>query len=118
MKHEKTVCDVVQSGQCLAEPLVITRQPPEPRRPAERPFDHPAAWQQLKAGSINNPLGYRSIDSAGKTISKKHPGVNDGKPARTKAGRARDAIDELRRALPGYDDYSRLVRFRLIPGVW
>lgn len=53
------------------------------------------------AQCINNPLGYQSINSAGKTISKKHPGVNDGKPARTKAGRARDAIDELRRALPG-----------------
>jgi hypothetical protein len=44
------------------------------------------------AQCINNPLGYRSITSAGKTISKKRlgrdPGVNDGKPARTKADRA------------------------------
>jgi hypothetical protein len=30
------------------------------------------------AQCINNPLGYQSINSAGKTISKKHPGVNDG----------------------------------------
>jgi hypothetical protein len=56
------------------------------------------------AQCINNPLGYRSINNAGKTISKERlgrdPGVNDGKPARTKADRARDAIDELRRALP------------------
>src|SRR5580704_2387316 len=52
------------------------------------------------AQCINNPLGYQSINSAGKTISKKYPGANDGKPARTKADRARDAIDELRRALP------------------
>jgi len=57
------------------------------------------------AQCINNPLGYRSVNDAGKTISKRHlrhdPGVNDGKPARTRAGRARDAIEELRRALPG-----------------
>jgi len=24
----------------------------------------------------------------------------------------------LRQALPGYDDYARRVRFRLVPGVW
>jgi hypothetical protein len=57
------------------------------------------------AQCINNPLGYRSVDGAGKTTSKKRlghdPGVNDETPARTKASRARDAIDELRRALPG-----------------
>jgi protein-S-isoprenylcysteine O-methyltransferase Ste14 len=37
------------------------------------------------------------------------------------AGLGARAVGEermLRRALPGYDDYSRLVRFRLIPGVW
>ena len=54
---------------------------------------------------INNPLGYRSVLSVGKMISNKRLGrccgVNEGSPARTKAGRARDAIDELRRALPG-----------------
>jgi hypothetical protein len=56
------------------------------------------------AQCINNPLGYRSVDSPGKAIPKKRRGhdcgVNDGKPARTKTRRARDAIDELRRALP------------------
>ena len=65
------------------------------------PWHAPELGCYSLAQCINNPLGYQSINSAGKTISKKHPGVNDGKPARTKAGRARDAIDELRRALPG-----------------
>jgi hypothetical protein len=56
------------------------------------------------AQCINNPLGYRSVYTAGTTASKKRPqrdcGVNDGKPARTKADRAWDKIDELRRVLP------------------
>ncbi len=25
---------------------------------------------------------------------------------------------ELRRSLPGYEDYARRVRYRLLPGVW
>jgi hypothetical protein len=69
------------------------------------PWHDPELGCYSLAQCINNPLGYRSRDGAGKTISKKRlghdPGVNDGKPARTKASRARDAIDELRRALPG-----------------
>jgi len=56
------------------------------------------------AQCINNPLGYCSVYTVGTTTSKKHPqrdgGVHDGKPARTKADRARDTIDELRRVLP------------------
>ena len=56
------------------------------------------------AQCINNPLGYQSVYTAGTTTSKKHPqrdcGVNDGKSARTKAERARDAIDEVLRVLP------------------
>ena len=69
------------------------------------PWHSPELGCYSLAQCINNPLGYRSKNNAGKTISKKRlgrdPGVNDGKPARTKADRARDAIDELRRALPG-----------------
>ena len=68
------------------------------------PWHAPELGCYSLAQCINNPLGYQSINSAGKTISKKRlghdPGVIDGKPARTKAGRARDAIDELGRALP------------------
>jgi hypothetical protein len=68
------------------------------------PWHAPELGCYSLAQCINNPLGYQSINSAGKTISKKHlrhdAGVIDGKPARTKADRARDAIDELRRALP------------------
>jgi hypothetical protein len=56
------------------------------------------------AQCINNPLGYQSVYTAGTTASKKRPqrdcGVNNGKPARTKADRARDTIDELQRVLP------------------
>src|SRR5262252_10257221 len=52
---------------------------------------------------INNPLGYQSVYT-GTTSSKKRQqrdcGVNDGRAARTKAERARDAIDEVRRVLP------------------
>ena len=55
------------------------------------------------AQCINNPLGYQSVYT-GTTSSKKRQqrdcGVNDGKPARTKAERARDAIDEVLRVLP------------------
>ena len=44
------------------------------------------------------------MHTAGTTTSKKQPqrdcGVNDEKPAQTKAGRARDAIDEVLRVLP------------------
>jgi len=58
----------------------------------------------LLAQCINNPLGYRSRHSPDNLASKKRPGpdraVNDVKPARTKARRARDAVEELRRALP------------------
>jgi hypothetical protein len=68
------------------------------------PWHAPEWGCYLLAQCINNPLGYRSVHSAGKTIPKKRRGhdrgVNDGEPARTKAGRARDAIDELCRALP------------------
>ena len=68
------------------------------------PWHNPELGCYSLAQCINLPLGYRSINSAGKMISKERlgrdPGVNDGKPARTKADRARDAIDELRRALP------------------
>jgi hypothetical protein len=68
------------------------------------PWHAPEIGCYSLAQCINIPLGYRSIHNAGKTISKKplrrDPGVNDGKPARTKADRARNAIDELRRALP------------------
>jgi hypothetical protein len=67
------------------------------------PWHAPELGCYSLAQCINNPLGYQSITSAGKTISKKHlrhdPGVNDGKPARTKAGRTRDGVDELRRVL-------------------
>jgi hypothetical protein len=56
------------------------------------------------AQCINNPLGYRSVYTAGTTISKKRAGqdcgVIEGKPARTKAHRARETIDEVRRILP------------------
>jgi hypothetical protein len=69
------------------------------------PWHNPELGCYSLAQCINLPLGYRSINNAGKMISKERlgrdPGVNDGKPARTKADRARDAIDELRRALPG-----------------
>jgi hypothetical protein len=68
------------------------------------PWHSPEPGCYLLAQCINNPLGYRSASSA-KTTSKKRPehdrGVNEGKPSRTKADRARDAIDELRLALPG-----------------
>jgi protein-S-isoprenylcysteine O-methyltransferase Ste14 len=33
-------------------------------------------------------------------------------------GRAVGEERMLRQALPGYDDYARRVRFRLIPGLW
>jgi hypothetical protein len=69
------------------------------------PWHAPQLGCYSLAQCVNNPLGYRSINSAGKTISKKRlehdPGVIDGKSARTKADRVRHAIDELRRALPG-----------------
>ena len=69
------------------------------------PWHNPELGCYSLAQCINLPLGYRSINNAGKMISKERlgrdPGVNEGKPARTKADRARDAIDELRRALPG-----------------
>ena len=32
--------------------------------------------------------------------------------------RLRDEEQFLMRNLPGYDDYRRCVRFRLVPGVW
>jgi hypothetical protein len=68
------------------------------------PWHDPEFGCYSLAQCINNPLGYRSLSSAGKKISKKRlehdPGVNDGNPARTKSTRARYAIDELRRALP------------------
>src|SRR5215467_6719821 len=61
---------------------------------------------RLLAQWINNPLGYRSADIAGEKKSSKRrwepdSGVIDDKPERTKVRRARGAIDELRRALPG-----------------
>jgi hypothetical protein len=69
------------------------------------PWHAPELGCYSLAQCINNPLGYRSVDTAGKTISKERlghdPGVNDGKLARSKTSRARDAIDELQRALPG-----------------
>ena len=68
------------------------------------PWHSPELGCYSLAQCINLPLGYRSINNAGKPMSKERlgrdPGVNEGKPARTKADRARDAIDELRRALP------------------
>jgi len=68
------------------------------------PWHAPELGCSSLAQAINFPLGYQSLDSTENRDSKKRPaaegGVNDGKPARTKAGRARDAIDELRRALP------------------
>jgi len=55
------------------------------------------------AQCINNPLGYRSVYTTRTTISKKRAGhdcgVIEGKPARTKADRARETIDQLRRVL-------------------
>jgi hypothetical protein len=68
------------------------------------PWHAPELGCYSLAQCINNPLGYRSVDNAAKTTSKKRPehdrGVNDGKPARTKMDRARAAIEELCRALP------------------
>jgi hypothetical protein len=69
------------------------------------PWHAPELGCYSLAQCINNLLGYRSVHNAAKTTSKKRPehdcGVNDGKPARTKIDRARAAIDELCRVLPG-----------------
>jgi hypothetical protein len=68
------------------------------------PWRYPQLGCISLAQHINNPLGYRSVYTVGTTTSKKRSehdcGVIDGKPARTKADRARDTIDELRRVLP------------------
>jgi hypothetical protein len=54
------------------------------------------------AQGINNPLGYQTLHHRGKAEKRlgHGSGVDDGILVRTKASRARDAIDELRRALP------------------
>ena len=68
------------------------------------PWHMPELGCYSLAQCINNPLGYRSVHSVGKTTSKKRPGhdrgVDEGDLARTKTARAQDAIDELLRALP------------------
>jgi hypothetical protein len=68
------------------------------------PWDAPELGCYSLAQCINNPLGYRSVHSVGKTTSKKRPGhdrrVDEGDLARTKTARAQNAIDELLRALP------------------
>ena len=67
------------------------------------PWHAPDLGCILLAQCINNPLGYRSVYTTGTTISKKRAGydcgVIEGKPARTKADRVRETIDELRRVL-------------------
>src|SRR5215471_15244577 len=61
------------------------------------PWHAPEWGCHALAQCINNPLGYRSVSSAKTTTSKERPehdgGVSEGHPSRTKADRARDAID-------------------------
>ena len=65
------------------------------------PWHAPELGCYSLAQCINNPLGYRSVHSVGKTTSKKRPRHDRGVDlARTKTARAQNAIDELLRALP------------------
>jgi hypothetical protein len=66
------------------------------------PWHDPELGCYALAQSINNPLGYQALGRRGKAVRRlsDEPGVDDGRLVRTKASRARAAIEELRRALP------------------
>jgi hypothetical protein len=66
------------------------------------PWHEPELGCHALAQSINNPLGYQALGRRVKAVRRvgHESGVDDGRLVRTKASRARDAIEELRRALP------------------
>src|SRR5262245_4154228 len=66
------------------------------------PWYDPELGRYALAQSINNPLGYQALSRRGKAVKRlrDESGVDDGRLVRTKASRARGAIEELRRALP------------------
>lgn len=55
-QHQNGKNQVVQSGQCLRQALVIAGQATEASRPGDGALNHPTPWQQDETlpGSVND----------------------------------------------------------------